>query len=106
MITVTDKDYLPLPVENRDLEFEALDLAYRVMKCREAKHFALASAYEAKLAKCWLAAEGGSKESIQKVRDTLTRDMARRIRDSKPKLTLIDNAGIDASLALLARVLK
>ncbi len=88
-VQITDHDYYPLPVENRDLEFEALDLAYRVMKCREAKHFALASAYEAKLAKCWLAAEGSSKESIQGVRDTLRRDMSRRLRDVKPQLRLV-----------------
>lgn len=86
---ITDKNYLPLPVENRELELEALDLAYRVMKCREAKHFDLASAYEAKLAKCWLAAEGGSKESIQGVRDTLRRDMSRRLRDVKPQLRVV-----------------
>jgi hypothetical protein len=89
MITVTDKDYLPLPVENRDLEFLALDLAYRAMKCREHGAWQAASMYEAKLGKVAQKAEGGSREQIEKVQETLRKDMARRLRDAKPQLRVV-----------------
>lgn len=89
MITVTDSDYYPLPSENRDLEFLARDLAYRVMKYREHKAWQAASMYEAKLAKVELKAEGASRKEIEKVQDILRRDMARRLRDEKPQLRIV-----------------
>ena len=89
MITITDRDYYPLPSENRDLEFLALDLAYRCMKCREHGAWQAASLYEAKLGKVAQKAEGGSREQIEKVQETLRKDMARRPRDAKPTLRVV-----------------
>lgn len=89
MITITDTDYYPLPTENRDLEFLALDIAYRCMKCREYGHWQAASMYEAKLGKVAQKAEGGSRLEIEKVQDILRRDMARRLRDNPVKLRSI-----------------
>lgn len=86
---VTDANYRPLPVENRDLELLALDIAYRCMKSREYGHWQAASMLEAKLGKVARQAEGGSREQIEKVQDTLRRDMARRLRDVKPQLRVV-----------------
>ena len=86
---ITDANYYPLPTENRDLEFLALDLAYRAMKCREHNAWQAASMYEAKLGKVAQKAEGGSREQIEKVQDILRRDAARRLRDVKPTLRVV-----------------
>jgi len=83
---ISDKDYYPLPVENRDLEFLALDIAFRCMKCREYGHWQAASMLEAKLGKVAQKAEGGSRETIEGVQQTLAKDMARRLRDNPVKL--------------------
>jgi len=88
-VEITDRDYYPLPVENRDLEFMALDIAYRCMKCREHGAWQAASMYEAKLGKVAQKAEGGSREQIEKVQQTLAKDMARRLRDNPVKLRSI-----------------
>ena len=89
MTTITDRDYYPLPTENRDLELLALDIAYRCMKSREYGHWQAASMYEAKLGKVAQKAEGGSREQIEKVQDILRRDAARRLRDVKPTLRVV-----------------
>lgn len=89
MITITDRDYYPLPTENRDLEFLALDLAYRAMKCREHGAWQAASLYEAKLGKVAQKADGGSRLAIEGVQQTLAKDMARRLRDNPVKLRSI-----------------
>jgi hypothetical protein len=84
--TITDRDYYPLPVENRDLVLAALDLAYRCMRCREAKRYDLSAAIEADLGRVARMAYGHTREKIEAVQQTLARDMARRLRDQPVKL--------------------
>lgn len=87
--TVTDKNYRPLPTENPDLVLSALDLAYRAMRCREAKRYDLGAAIEADLGRVARMAYGHSREKIEGIQQTLRDDMARRIRDSKQPLRVI-----------------
>jgi hypothetical protein len=89
MITVTDRDYYPLPTENPDLVLSALDLAYRAMRCREAKRYDLSAAIEADLGRVCRMAYGHSRKKIEAVQQTLRDDMARRVRDSKPTLRAV-----------------
>jgi hypothetical protein len=83
---VTDSNYYPLPTENPDLALSALDLAYRAMRCREAKRYDLSAAIEADLGRVCRMAYGHSREKIEGIQQTLARDMSRRLRDSKPAL--------------------
>lgn len=86
---VTDRDYLPLPVDPRDVQLKALDIAWHIITCRQHKHWQAASMLEAKLGRMAREADGGSRLAIEGVQQTLAKDMARRLRDNPVKLRSI-----------------
>ena len=86
---VTDRNYYPLPVENPDLEHEALELAYSCMRAREAGNWKGGALLEAKIGMIAQRAEGTSRDMITGLQHTLIKDMARRLRDSKPQLRAV-----------------
>lgn len=86
---VTDRDYLPLPVDPHDVQLKALDIAWHIITCRQHKHWQAASMLEARLGKLARQAEGSSREKIEGLQQTLAKDMARRLRDNPVKLRSI-----------------
>jgi len=86
---VTDRDYLPLPVDPHDVQLKALDIAWHIITCRQHKHWQAASMLEARLGRMAREADGAGREGIEKLQETLRRDMARRLRDNPVKLRSI-----------------
>lgn len=87
---ITDSDYYPLPVENRDLELKAEEIAYHIRQARKYGHWQAASMLEARLGKVAQKAEGGSREKIEGIQSGLHKHML-RLMGVKTHLRVITN---------------